>query len=680
MSTRARVWSKRDHRSRSASRFLVVMAVAGALLTGGAARRGEQEMAVSSPRRSAADIVGLAYPLADETPTIDDAAGLEAFMDGVMTAQLGALNIAGAVVTVVKDGELSLAKGYGHADLEARKPVDAGKTLFRVGSVSKLFTWTAVMQLVEEGQLDLDADINIYLDFQVPATYPQPITLRHLMTHTPGFEDRALGLFTASTDDLLPLGRCLAENIPARVYPPGEIAAYSNYGTALAGYMVERVSGMGFEQYVEDHVFQPLGMARSTFRQAEIPAGLVEDIAVGYRYGHGAFEPEGPRYASLFPAGSVLSTATDMAKFMIAHLQNGQYGESRILQDPTSREMHRRHYANDPSVSGITLGFMESNVNGLRIIGHGGDTGSFHTLLSLIPEQNVGLFVAYSSMGSGDMGAVGAREDLLHLFLDRYYPAESSPAPQPPTDFANRAARFTGAYGSSRRNYSTAERVALLFQPLTVRATPEDTLLAAYGPVQMQLVETGPLEFESLEGQTRVVFRENQDGRIQDLMVESMPEQRFIRLPWYASRSFQLPLLVACLGLFIVALVAWSIRLLALGRQARASSESGPRLPRLARWVGMAAALLNIVFAVSIAMLIMSVMANPTGMPSAMPFVMTIPVATALLALGMLIFSLLAWKQRFWTVGGRLFYTLATLAGLVFVWAVNYWHLWIVSV
>ena len=204
-------------------------------------------------------------------PPALDAAELETFFDGLMTAQLAAAHIPGATVAVVAEGEVLLAKGYGYADWEQRTPVRGDQTLFRPGSISKLFTWTAVMQLVEAGEIELDADVNTYLDFELPATYPEPITLYDLMAHTPGFEDQGTGLFLRDPADLPPLETYLKENVPARVYPPGEIGAYSNYGSAVAGYIVERVSGEPFEDYIARHILEPLGMTRSTFRSPRRP-------------------------------------------------------------------------------------------------------------------------------------------------------------------------------------------------------------------------------------------------------------------------------------------------------------------------------------------------------------------------------------------------------------------------
>ena len=211
-------------------------------------------------------------------------------MDGVMTAQLRENHIAGATVSVVKDGALFFAKGYGSADVRQQRSVQADSTLFRIGSVSKLFTWTAVMQLVEQGKLDLNADINQYLDFKIPATYPQPITLTHVMTHTPGLEEDARDLFTEDSGHITPMGKWLPAHMPKRVRPPGTYASYSNWATAAAGYIVERVSGMSFDDYVDKNILAPLGMTQTTSRQP-LPARYDRQMSKGYEWKGGDFAP-----------------------------------------------------------------------------------------------------------------------------------------------------------------------------------------------------------------------------------------------------------------------------------------------------------------------------------------------------------------------------------------------------
>ncbi len=353
-------------------------------------------------------------------------ADVETFLEGLMPLQLEREDIAGAVVVVVKDGQVLFAKGYGFADVKKRKPVSPEQTLFRPGSVSKLFTWTAVMQLVEQGKLDLDRDVNEYIDFKIPATYPKPITLRHLMTHTPGFEDTAKDLFVAEARDLQPLHEYLPSHIPNRIFPAGETSGYSNYGTALAGYIVERVSGRSFTDYIQEFIFKPLNMRHSTFVQP-LPKELQLLMSQGYK--RGSDEPGTFELINTAPAGSLSSNGSDMANFIIAHLQQGRFGDRQITRPETLRLMLTRQFALHPKANAMALGFYEESRNGLRIVGHAGDTVYFHSDLHLIPEANVGFFVSYNSAGRGE---ISTRDALWQEFLDRYFTYNPpSPKAQP---------------------------------------------------------------------------------------------------------------------------------------------------------------------------------------------------------------------------------------------------------
>src|SRR5579884_410187 len=262
-----------------------------------------------------------ATPYRAPADSVIDPNDLETFLDGIMAAQMQDDHIPGATIPVVQNGHFLLASGYGEADVQQGKPVSPATTLFRIGSVSKLFTWTAVMQLAEEGKVDLHADVNTYLKtFKIPATFSQPITLANLLTHTAGFEDRTTGIFVPSAQALQPLGSWLATHMPARVYPPGVVTAYSNYGAALAGYIVEQVSGMPFDQYIEQHLFKPLHMNQSTFRQ-QLPPNLVSNMSQGYTFVNGVYRADPFEDVQVWPAGAMSTTADDMANFMIAQLQ-----------------------------------------------------------------------------------------------------------------------------------------------------------------------------------------------------------------------------------------------------------------------------------------------------------------------------------------------------------------------
>jgi CubicO group peptidase (beta-lactamase class C family) len=272
-------------------------------------------------------------------------ADVEAWLDGFLPYAMSTGDIAGGVVTVVKDGEVLANKGYGYADVAAKKPVDPERTLFRAGSVAKLVTHTAVMQLVEQGKLDLDADIAKYLDFPVPdaGAYGKPVTLHNLMTHTGGFEELVRGLMASDPQVHMPLETYVKATKPARIFPPGEVPSYCNYCVALEGYIVQRVSGEGsFDDYLDKRIFGPLGMSSSTFRQP-LPKQLEEHMSKGYRT---ASQP--PNYFELVgpaPAGSLSTTGADMARFMIAEMKAYSVGDATLLGKETAQIMQTRSRA-----------------------------------------------------------------------------------------------------------------------------------------------------------------------------------------------------------------------------------------------------------------------------------------------------------------------------------------------
>lgn len=326
-------------------------------------------------------------------PVVIDPLELEAFADAFFPAQMEELHIPGVTFIFIQDGEILLAKGYGYADLEKGIPVSPDATVMRIGSISKLFVATAVMQLVEQGQLDLHTDVNEYLTtFQLENTFRQPVTLAHLLTHTAGFEDPP---YSSNTDPTIvqPLGPYLAEFMPPPTDPPGQAFRYSNHGYALAAYIVEQVSGLSFDRYVAEHILRPLGMTRSGYL---LSPPLPEGLAVGYFYEDGAQVPQPMDYDHDYPGGSMVSTAHDMAKFMLAHLQEGCYQEACILQPSTVAEMQQQQAETPYEGQNVTYGFAEKLQNGPRLIGHSGAIRGFGNIMDLLPEHNMGYFISFN--------------------------------------------------------------------------------------------------------------------------------------------------------------------------------------------------------------------------------------------------------------------------------------------
>jgi CubicO group peptidase (beta-lactamase class C family) len=322
-----------------------------------------------------------------------DPVELESFTDRFFPARMKKLHIPGASFVLVQNGEIVLLKGYGAADLERGSILSAETTVMRIGSVSKSFVATAVMQLVEQGKLDLHADVNDYLTaLQLENTFPQPVTLAHLLTHTAGFEDPPYATHT-DPQQVQSLDEHLAEHMPPRSHPPGERYGYSSYGYALAGLIVEEVSGMPFDQYVEQNIFGPLGMTRSRYLLAP---PLPENLATGYFYQDRKQVPQPVDYDEDYPGGSIVSTAQDMARFILAHLQEGCYQDTCILQASTVAEMHRQQVSTPLEGQNVTFGFMEGLQDGQRLLGHSGAICGFGASLNLLPEHNVGYFLAFN--------------------------------------------------------------------------------------------------------------------------------------------------------------------------------------------------------------------------------------------------------------------------------------------
>ncbi len=595
-----------------------------------------------------------------------DPAEMAAFFDGVMLSTMDVEHIAGVSLAVVKDGEVFFSHGYGYADVEKHIAVDPATTLFRIASVSKLFTWTAVMQLVEQGKLDLDADVNTYLDFEIPATYPEPITLKHLLTHTPGFEDRFYGVNVKSAGDIVPLGEHLRTHIPARVRPAGTFSAYSNYGAALAGYIVERVSGMAYADYVERNIFQPLGMTHATARQP-LPEALAADMAQGYIYTDGRYTPQPFELMLDVPAGAFSSSALDIARFMIAHLQNGRYGDAQILQEATAQQMHSRIFAHDERVSGFAHGFYEIHQNGQRFIVHGGDITAFHSELALFPEHNVGLFLTCNSDECARF-----TETVLIAFVDHYYPADE-PISVPTSDFAQRAGLIAGTYRVNRLAYTSAESIVGLFSTMSFKA--EDGVLAAQIPGEgtLRFVEVEPFVFRSEDGDTTLVFRQDAQGKVTHAFLGNSAAVALERVGLFATPLFHYGVMGLSVLLLLSTLVVWPAVFLArLGYE----KKPQPGLAYVARWVAVGLSLACIVFAALFSLALPDNF-EPLLM-AAIPLLGVQPVVFWLmvaLSLGMLVFTVLAWKNHYWSFVGRVHYALVMLAGWACVWFITYWHL-----
>ena len=634
-------------RSSCGGRFVVV--VLGALLGASLPALGQ----VAPPTVSVATVRSTidAWP---DGPSLDadgprplTPAGIEAFFDAAFDVQRMDHAIVGAVVSVVLGGEVVFQRGYGWSDLERRVPVDPEETLFRIASVSKPFTWTALMQLVEEGRVALDDPVARYIDFEIPDTYSEPIRIRHLLTHTPGFEESYIGFVAKTPQEVLPLGEALATLIPARVRAPGEHASYSNYGSALAGYVVERVSGRSWEEVLETRVLQPLRMSSTNVR-IEVPSQLQARHAKGYVIRDGAFVSTPYIYLNLNPAGGISSTGADMARFMIAHLNGGAGEGGRIMAPETAAQMHSPLFAPHSAIPPILHGFYRSDRNGQVVFGHGGDANQFHSNMSLLPEHDLGVFVSFNS----DPGAM-ARSNLVPAFIDHFFPREHLGPPVDPVE--DDLASYDGEYVPLRTNSSSIEkfRMMLLAGSVDVHGAESGLRIGKGGG----LLPVGGGVFKSPYGGPTVVFERDADGDVSHMMVGS-PLGTLERVTGLARPSVQLKLYQAMMLIMQLAVVGWVVGLF----RRTAIEDRLPGHHRFVAWL-QAGAFLALVAALQLQM-------GEIGFGMGGATKAALLAMNANLGLGLLVLAFTGeqWLKAHGTLARRVGYSLVAVAVLGQVW------------
>jgi CubicO group peptidase (beta-lactamase class C family) len=609
------------------------------------------------------------------------AADVNAWLDGLVPYAIQHSGVAGAVIVVVKDDKVLFEKGYGYADVDARRPIDPETTLFRLASISKLFTWTAVMQQVELGKLNLDTDINTYLDFHIADTWPRRITLRNLMTHTSGFEETNKNTYAPEARSMPPLGDLLKAWVPERMYPPGQVVAYSNYGAALAGYIVERVSHERFEDYVAHHILVPLGMRHATFLQP-LPVALAADISNGYLSGSDSSSPF--EFVELRPAGGLSASASDMARFMIAHLEDGAFGGNRILKPETVMLMHGEAFQADPALPGMGLGFWHLDRGGHVIVAHTGDTVLFHSGLYLVLDAHTGLFVSQNS----EDNRLELPRVLFQAFMDRYFPSPP-PAPTPTlkTALADGLA-IAGTYENSRRADSNFMITEEVFNERTISVN-RDATISLSGSNEpngetRRWQEVAPFRWRELHGD-HMLDAKLQNGRIGAIMTDaSAPISVLMPTSFWRSANWNVPLFIATLAVLAASVLFWPIKAALRWRYAIRFPHTGRAAIayRLTRVV----AILDLAFLLGWAEFLSYAVQHVDAMDARLDwFLRTLQVIGALGALGVIVpFYAVACalpdrRLPWWTKATDAFLALACLAAVWFAfslkllsWSLNY--------
>jgi CubicO group peptidase (beta-lactamase class C family) len=606
---------------------------------------------------------------------LDNPALVGAYVDGIIGPLMANNNSPSGTVAITHKGRLIFAKGYGFQDVDQQIPVDPFKTLFRPGSVSKLSTWVSVMQLVEQGKLDLDADVNTYLEgFRIRDTFEQPITLRHILTHTSGFEDGALGyLIIDDPAQVVPLRESMERYQPARVNPPGAQTAYSNYATALAGLIVSNVSGMPFNDYLQKNIFEPLGMENATFEEP-LPERLADQMAVSYTVEAGTFTEKPFEIITGFgPAGAQSASATDMVRFAQAILNGGELDGRRILRSETVEQMLTRNFSHDDRLMGMALGFYEDDYNGHRVVGHGGDTQWFHSLLGIDQENELTFFVSFAGPGGS-----AVRSSFAPAFYDKFFPREEAP-PVPPEGFAERAGKYAGAYGFWRSNFSKIEKaMGIVGGSLQVAPTEDDTLVISFGDKAKQYAEVEDNLFREVDPTIALIggfsprllaFQENADGKVTGMVIDGLPFMSLRKLPVYDTAPFNLGLLGFALLVFLGVLLRRYYQRAAI-RGMRAADRSALSA---ATWAAAANWLVLVVGGIVIAIVADQMF---TRIPLLFKLWLVLPIVATLAGVYLLFRAWGVWRGGLLAgTWARVHYTVVTLSALFMAWFYWYWNI-----
>jgi CubicO group peptidase (beta-lactamase class C family) len=640
----------------------IAVLVAVGLIVGVVATVLRDDPQATSPAPGHAEVPPAPQPAALAPVDSDEVA---AFMGAAITEAMAQHDIPGGVLVLVGDGRIARAQGYGHTDLERHTPVDAASTRFDIGSVSKLLTATAVMQQVEQGTLDLHADVNTYLtDVAVPDAFDAPVTAAHLLTHTGGFaEHYMLGSTAPGPGQAEPLAESLPRFQPSRIRPPGVVHQYDNFGMALAGHLVENVTGQSFEEYVTGNILEPLGMTRSTYGQ---PVDGTHDVTPHEAVpGLGTTGAVPREYINMLPTGGLWTTGEDIAAFMLAHLHGGEFESARILEADTVAAMHRTQFAPHPDVAGIGYGFFEHRAGGRRGVQHGGSWVGASAHLYLLPDADLGVFVAFNH-GAG----VELTHTLIYDALDRFFPVARQPAVAasiPELD----AGAFAGQYRWNRHDRYTFMRLisTLTVARLQVTANEDGTLATTMSPIRLLPDATwepaGPDVFVERGGTTTLAFDSDDSRAVIGLHVAGAQLFSMDRLAWYETTGLILGLMLAFVAAASVAAVGWPAG--ALVRRLRRRNHDIPAdLRRARRLAGLAGGLL-IAFFLGLVVHFALDMGGLLAVGAGTQALLLLPLASAGLAVALAVVVARVWRVGAVSSVGRAYLTGLTLALLAFI-------------
>jgi len=598
--------------------------------------------------------------------TISD---LNEWIDSQFEKGLDSFNIPGATFVLMQGDSILHMNGYGVTDLETKSKVNSEFSVFGIASISKTFVGTAIMQLYEKGKVKLDEDINLYLkSFQIENKFGQPITIKHLLTHTAGFDQRNISTWVRSEEKVIILSQHLKKRMPPQIRPAGEALTYSNYSYALLGLIVEEVSGTPFYEYVAKMILRPLNMNYSGFKwQPE----LQENYVTSYLQNENQLIPYKFNFILNYPAGSFRSTATDMSHYISMYLNQGKYQGTQILDSTTIAFMNESAFKHfEESDRGWLMGFYEGQWNGLKVIEHQGDFQGFASNLYLIPEKNIGIFLSINASSMPDYKSREFINGFIKKLWEKLIPdvlveKENSKIIPEVGSVDEPLKTFSGTYRFTRYAQTTLDKLAVLigFAPEVEIISKGDTLeILEWND---KLIPISDLTFYSTKYNNYRAFGRDTKGEIYYFFPSGTSS--YHKLKWYEPVKFQIYWIGGIVLILLISIIASVIRKI-FGRDKKS---------HLIKKINFSIALLIILFLVLIAFVLIKT--DPQeffyGIPLLLKIVLVLPFLIILLEVISVWLMIKNWRSKELSTIGLIYQTTITVAALTFIPWLMYWNL-----
>lgn len=603
-----------------------------------------------------------------KSKNVSDSKYIQEFMDKFFISNMQKYEIPGAAVVVVKDGKEVFKKGYGYSNVDKKIEVNPDETLFPAASVSKLFTATAIMQLYEQGKLDINQNVENYIEpYKINNGYKEVVTCANLLTHSSGVDEASeINGNTRNQKNIKSQEYYFDNHKPKVVREPNTVSRYSNQGYNILGYVIEKVSGISYEEYIKKNILEPLKMNNTLVRVKN------HSTATGYEYDNGSFNEVPLAYQYTSGSSGINATLRDMESFMLMHLNNGEFEGTRILKEETAKEMKEKQFANNEDLPGMGYGFIRSNRNGQKIVKHEGGLPGFTTTMFLMPKEELGIYVATNSLNPLPF-------NIEEEFLNQFYPQESTKYSEIEAKSIKDYSKYEGTYrsydGFSKSNIMKIG--FLLDMDLRITDNKDGTLtLKEYTSAKEEnitnLIEIKDGVFARKDGKGDFAFKLDSSEEVA-YAFNDVSHNSFEKIKFYDGRLFNITLVMLVILTFIINLVINIIR----GTKRlfkRSLKEKSKEIKRNIS-LNFIISVLNITGFIGALLLANSMInSNDSSFRYLLYMLLSFLILSTFLSGVGLINLIRLWLKKTYSKRDKIYFTVVTIANLIFIWLIYYFN------